>query len=399
MNCTSCSAELAARATFCANCGARVEDPFIGQVIEDRYQIENKIADGGFGAIYRGTQLMMQRPVAVKVMHEDVGADGNLVARFRREGQVLCNLRDAHTVTTYELGETPEGRMYIVMELLEGKTLLEVGRTTGALPWPRMLAIARQICSALAEAHALGIVHRDLKPANIYLENRTNHADYVKVLDFGIAKLMQGSGIGDGSELTVMGQAVGTLEYMAPEQLMGGKCDGRTDIYTLGVVAYEMICGRRPFADVAGLDLLTEQLTRRPPAPSELAAVPAIVDHVLLRCLEQDAADRFPDVTALAAALDDALLAARTSAGWPQVVVAQEISEPVLTISEAPDTVIQTIRDTEPHPLADRGPETIIQSFAPDLPAPDLRPRWNVVAMVTIALIAIGIGAAFAFWL
>src|SRR5690606_6879899 len=132
--------------------------------------------------------------------------------------------------TTYELDQLADGRLFIVMELLEGRNLLELFRASSALPWRRVLGIARQVCSALAEAHALGIVHRDLKPANIFLEERGG-GDFVKVLDFGIAKIMQGSGIDDGSELTVAGQAVGTLEYMAPEQLMGGKCDGRTDIY------------------------------------------------------------------------------------------------------------------------------------------------------------------------
>ncbi len=310
MTCSSCSTALPPRTTFCSVCGHRVEDPRIGTTINDRYRIEERIAIGGFGAIYRGTQLTSQHPVAIKFMHRDLDTDANLVARFRREGVVLCNLRDVHTVTTYELDETADNQLFIVMELLEGTNLQQVFGAAGRLPWPRVFAIARSVCSALAEAHALGIVHRDLKPANIYLDARDQRADFVKVLDFGIAKILQESRINDRAELTVMGQAVGTLEYMAPEQLMGGKCDGRTDIYTLGVVAFEMITGHRPFPE-AGLDLLTTQLSRRPPPVSERVSVPPGVDRVVQRCLEPDASDRFPDVVALAAALDEMIAAAQ----------------------------------------------------------------------------------------
>ena len=211
MICSSCETDLPPQATICASCGHLVEDPLVGTVINDRYKIQAKIAVGGFGAIYRATQLINNRRVAIKVMHKELAADEQLVARFRREAAALCSLRDEHSVTTYEFDQTPCGQLFIVMELLEGRNLLEVFRTSGPLPWRRTLAIARAVCSALAEAHALGIVHRDLKPANIFLEERRGGGDGVKVLDFGIAKIMRGSGIHDGDELTVTGQAVGTL--------------------------------------------------------------------------------------------------------------------------------------------------------------------------------------------
>ncbi|MDB4958012.1 MAG: serine/threonine protein kinase [Myxococcales bacterium] len=361
MNCSSCSAEVSSRAPFCAVCGARVEDPFIGMVVNNRYRVEAKIAVGGFGAIYRATQLTNGRNVAIKVMHKELGADENLVARFRREGIVLCSLRDAHTVTTYELDETPDGRLFIVMELLSGKNLLEVFRAEGRLPWDRMFAIARSICSALAEAHTLGIVHRDLKPANIYLEARHDGADFVKVLDFGIAKVMQESGINDGKDLTIMGQAVGTVEYMAPEQLMGGKCDGRTDIYTVGILLFEMITGNRPFSAV-GLDLLTVQLTQRVPAPSEFLRLSAPIDRLIVRCLEPDAADRYADVNELASAIDDVLASeAAVYPTWtpqpPPAVITELRTDPisgdtVRQIVPAPSPI--TDRDVVPAPITDR---------------------------------------------
>src|SRR5262249_49333991 len=143
----------------------------------------------------------------------------------------------------------PDGTLYIVMELLRGESLFERFRTRGPLPWQRMVAIARAVCSSLAEAHALGIVHRDLKPTNIHLEPGPGGDDVVKVLDFGIAKILRDSGF-DSAELTNAGQMIGTLDYMSPEQMVGGECTATSDIYTLGVVMYEMIAGKRPFHDV-----------------------------------------------------------------------------------------------------------------------------------------------------
>jgi len=320
MNCSSCAAELAPQATVCGTCGRLVEDPLIGALINNRYRIQAKLAVGGFGSIYRAIQVANNRRVAIKVMHRELSEDQQLVARFRREAVTLCSLRDAHTVTTYELDQTPDGRMFIVMELLEGRNLLEQFRASGPLPWRRMLGIARSVCSALAEAHALGIVHRDLKPANIFLEEKRGGGDSVKVLDFGIAKIIRNSDIDDGSELTVTGQAVGTLEYMAPEQLIGGTCDGRTDLYTLGVVAYEMIVGRRPFASAGVLDLLATQLAEKAPKPGLYVPLPGVVSEILLKCLERDASERYGDVNELATAIDEVLaqsdmelLATRTS--------------------------------------------------------------------------------------
>jgi serine/threonine protein kinase len=279
-----------------------VPDHVVGTEVGGRYLADRRIAIGGFGAIYRGRELLSGRPVALKIMHRELAGDGNLVARFRREGTVLRKLLDVHAVATYELGETYDGLPFIAMELLEGDTLLAAFRAAGPLAWWRVFAIAKGVCSALDEAHRLGIVHRDLKPANIFLTAN----DHVKVLDFGIAKILSNSEVSDPRELTIMGTAVGTLEYMAPEQLMGGRAEPRTDIYMLGVVMYEVITGRRPF-NAAGLDLLTEQLTLQPAPPSALAPVPTAVDAILLRCLAQDLDDRYASAIELVRSIDEAL--------------------------------------------------------------------------------------------
>ncbi len=325
LTCASCNTALDSRSTFCPNCGATVPDPHLGAEIGGRYVADRRIAIGGFGSIYRAREISTDRPIALKIMHRELAGDDNLLGRFRREGLVLRKLLNPHAVATYELGETHDGLPFIAMELLEGETLLVTFRAAGGrLPWQRAFGIAKGVCSALGEAHGLGIVHRDLKPANIFLTT----GDVVKVLDFGIAKILSNSDVSDPRELTIMGTAVGTLEYMAPEQLMGGKADPRTDIYTLGVLMYEVICGRRPY-NAAGLDLLTEQLTATPPAPSTLADVPPAVDGVLLRCLAADVDDRFASAADLARALDDALATAPPPAPPAPAATPLPVSPPV----------------------------------------------------------------------
>src|SRR5439155_3828365 len=148
------------------------DEIYINQVLNNRFKIESKIGEGGFGAVYRGVQLATGRKVALKLLHPEMTKDENLVARFRREGMVLCNLRDAHTITTYDFDQTPDGTLYIAMELLEGKSLHQLFHEEAPLDWRRVFKILTEMCSSLGEAHQQGIVHRDLKPENIYLETR-----------------------------------------------------------------------------------------------------------------------------------------------------------------------------------------------------------------------------------
>lgn len=288
------------------------DEIYINQVLNNRFKVESKIGEGGFGAVYRGVQLATGRKVALKLLHPEMTKDDNLVARFRREGLVLCNLRDAHTITTYDFDQTPDGTLYIAMELLEGKSLHQLFHEEAPLAWKRVFKILSEMCSSLAEAHAQGIVHRDLKPENIYLETRPGNPEFVKILDFGIAKVMRGDSIDPQSpQLTATGQTLGTLEYMSPEQLMGKSLDGRSDVYALGVLAYEMTTGRLPFPDAKGpAGLITAQLKQTPIPPSQAnpkANIPNAADRAILRCLEKDKNNRYPDVTALANALQAAI--------------------------------------------------------------------------------------------
>ena len=324
--CPSCATELELDAAFCGQCGARVRArrrTLVGAEVDGRFHVDAKIAEGGFGAVYRATHLASRHVVALKVLHAELAADENLAARFRREGDALSSLSSPHTVSVYEVGETDDGTLYIAMELLGGESLLDRFRAHGPLPWRGVLEIMKQVCRSLGEAHALGIVHRDLKPANIHLEAN----DHVKVLDFGIAKLMRGSDSDDGNDLTRVGQAVGTLEYMAPEQLIGAGCDGRSDIYALGVVVYEMLTGRRPYADATGpTSLVAAVMTQPLVAPSTLSASGGLqpeVDRLVLRCLARDPKDRFASVAEVIEAID-AILVPLARGSWSTELLDEE---------------------------------------------------------------------------
>jgi len=310
------------------------DEIYLNQVLNNRFKIEAKIGEGGFGAVYKGTQLATGRKVALKLLHPEMTKDENLVSRFRREGMVLCNLRDAHTITTYDFDQTPDGTLYIAMELLEGKSLHQVFHEQAPLGWKRVFKILIEMCSSLSEAHAQGIVHRDLKPENVYLETRPGNPEFVKILDFGIAKVMRGDSIDPQSpQLTATGQTLGTLEYMSPEQLMGKALDGRSDVYALGVVAYEMITGGLPFPDAKGpAGLITAQLKQTPPPPSARspkANLPAAADRAILKALEKDKTNRHADVSAMAAALQEVIDAAREQTNPAMIPFRSGASGPV----------------------------------------------------------------------
>lgn len=340
-------------------------DPLIGGVVAGRFRIREKIAAGGFGAIYRAEHMASAHEVAIKVLHPQLAADPNVIARFRREGATLSKLRAPHTVTTYEFGEAPDGMLYIVMELLRGVSLHERLRERGMLPWREALQIARAICISLDEAHALGIVHRDLKPANIHLEARGD-TDYVKVLDFGIAKIKRGSTTDEGPELTNAGQMIGTIDYMAPEQILGAQPDHRSDIFTVGILLYEMIAGKRPFGELATpASMLAALLTQVPPRLSTFAPVPHALDAVVAKCLARELADRYANVDELAEEIDRVLMTSSDDGATRTIAIGihtQKWEEEEATL----------MADAIPEPTVARPRANTLESVAP--PAPPQRP-------------------------
>src|SRR5215831_17730007 len=274
----------------------------IGRTLNNRFVVGEKVGEGGFGAVFRGKQIATGREVALKILHPHNVSDETIVARFRREAEACSKLRDPHTVTTYDFDETSDGILYLAMELLRGKSLHQVQKTEGPLGYERVLKILDQVSASLAEAHQNGIVHRDMKPENVFIETRDGQ-DHVKVLDFGIAKV-----IGDDRTvpaLTAVGQTLGTLEFMSPEQLRGQKLDGRSDLYALGMMSYEMLTGTLPFATAkTPIEIINFHMKQPPPAPSKLAPeleIPDAVDEIILKMVVKNREERFADTAALRA--------------------------------------------------------------------------------------------------
>ena len=235
----------------------------IGRVFGDRYQVEALIGRGGMGWVFRGTHRVMEQPIALKVMRQGLAADLAAVKRFYKEARACSKLCHHNTIKVHDFGVTDDGFSYIVMEFLEGQPLNQVLAEQGSLGARRSSRIAIQVCRSLDEAHEQGIVHRDLKPGNIFLRRMHGEEDYVKVLDFGIAKFVSGD-LHDET-LTKTGMLIGTPRYASPEQAKGRKLDRRSDIYSLGIILYQMLAGRVPFDAPSTAGLIAKQIYEPPP--------------------------------------------------------------------------------------------------------------------------------------
>src|SRR5690606_4539297 len=255
MQCEACGHANMDGARFCASCGAIMPvaeqgpDPMIGQLIGGRFRVTGVLGEGGMGVVYVGEQQMGStvRKVAIKTLHAHLSKDPSVLARFHRECGTVAQLEHPNTIKVYDFGSTDDGTLYIAMEFVQGKPLSDVMLEGGAMAPDRVLNIARQICGALEEAHGQGIVHRDLKPENIILTTRAGERDFVKVLDFGIAARTESADAAKEQKLTQQGMVLGTPPYMSPEQFTGKQLDHRSDVYSLGVMVYEMLTGKLPF--------------------------------------------------------------------------------------------------------------------------------------------------------
>ncbi len=282
-------------------------DESLPRLLGGRYQLDAKLGAGGMGVVYRASDLTMHRSVAVKLIRgvDGVALDEEVAGRFLREAKNTARIQHEHIIEVFDLGRSDQGDMYFVMELLEGESLSTKLRRDGKLPVQVGVHIARQMCAALNVAHAAGIIHRDLKPANVMLIERAGRGDYVKVLDFGVAKSYTPD---QQTQLTHTGMLVGTVEYMAPEQIMGRTVDGRTDIYALGVVMYRMFTGKAPFRDGGVPALIHAHLNVFPKPMTDTAPeVPGALDRVVLRCLAKQPEQRYESMEELSRALQSAL--------------------------------------------------------------------------------------------
>ena len=257
-----------------------------GTIIAERYQVLSKIAEGGMGEVYKGVHIELEKPVAIKVMRRELSDDPGFADRFKREAIAASRIGQQNICDVSDFGRTPGGMFYFVMEFLDGQTLGQIIRDRGALPVSRAIHILHQLCQALASAHHANIVHRDLKPENVMILQRPGQQDFVKVLDFGVAKLPAAS---DKAGQTQAGMVVGTPQYMAPEQASALATDARTDIYALGLIFYEMLQGRPTFKEETPALLMAAQIYKAPPpltfgsGDSMPEALQKIVKHMLMK--------------------------------------------------------------------------------------------------------------------
>jgi serine/threonine-protein kinase len=283
-------------------------DPHLGKVIDGRFRIEERIGEGGMAKVFLATQLSMERRVALKVIREDLSLDPKVIVRFRREVEAVSCLRSPHVISFFDYGESPEGLLYIAMEYLQGQTLRDQLDAQNMLNGIDVIGIMHQVCAAVNEAHAAGISHRDLKPENIFFcDVPTPYTPFVKILDFGLAKLRDGL----DSHLHITGQqnTVGTPAYIAPEMCISEReVDHRADLYALGVMVFEMLAGRLPFTGKAPMAVALAHAKEPIPSACEIAPhLPPGVDSFMSIALAKEPGERFQDAKTFAEALATAL--------------------------------------------------------------------------------------------
>ncbi len=255
----------------------------VGRVLGDRYRVLSRLGQGGMGSIYLAEHVTLGKRMAVKVLRPEYSHDAELVDRFQHEARAASQIGQENIVEVFDFGHTPEGEAYFVMEALDGESLARILHRDGALPLARAVPIFLQICRALGAAHQRGIVHRDLKPENVFILRRNDGSDFVKVLDFGIAK---GPGAPEAKRLTRVGSIIGTPEYMSPEQASANAIDHRSDVYAFGVLAYETLTGILPFDGDTPLATLMKHQSDPPLPPRRLRPeLPVEVEQIVLRAL------------------------------------------------------------------------------------------------------------------
>jgi len=376
-------------------------DPLLGRELDGRYLVVHKIGQGGMGAVYRGTQLGLGREVAIKVVSAHLVTEPDVVKRFLREAKLASRLTHPNAVAVLDFNQTADGLFYLVMELVSGRTLDLVFEAEHALRAERIIRIGTQVCDALEGAHALQIVHRDLKPSNIMILDRGR--DLVKVLDFGLAKSVAPDQT--TTTMTNAGALLGTPAFMPPELALGERCDGRADLYSLGVVLYLLGSGRLPFVSDSAHELIRMHATEDAPP---MTGVPSALASVIDKMLRKAPNDRYQSAAENREALETALDALRTStpaAGVP-VMNAPSIAAGVRVPSQVtlvphetlvPPSLVESRKRAQSasamHAIATSetiAPSGVARAVSTPLGTAPIRRRWVIPAIVTVVVIAGG---------
>jgi serine/threonine protein kinase len=392
------------------------------------YKLVTKIGEGGMGEVYIAEHSLLRRKVAVKLLLKEFCGEESIVKRFLNEARATSQIAHPGIVQIFDFGKTPDGSTYMIMELLEGETLLAAARKRGRLPIPEAIAIVRQMAEALNAAHALQVVHRDLKPENVFLvpDAAAPFGQRVKILDFGIAKMLDPS---VSAPHTKTGSVLGTPIYMSPEQCLAApKIDQRADLYSLGCVFFHLLCGRPPF-DLVGIgELLGAHVYTPPPVPSTItAAISPSLDAVVLKLLQKKPDDRYASMVDFIAALDQvpalsSEAAARAAAAPIEVPVQRSGSEAATIVAvgrssntprpiEPPSVPAIEPRPaapapeplrTEPQPrkeITTLGGSAGEKTRNPAIPQPEARRSSSLVAMLIAfgLTVSLALGAFFLF--
>ncbi|MCK9461278.1 MAG: protein kinase [Proteobacteria bacterium] len=382
--CPKCGKRFLGNEEFCPNDGQtlaeldekKLEDPLVGTTIDGRYNVEKKLGEGGMGVVYLAKHAVIGNKCALKILRGELTGEGEVSERFIQEARAAAAIGNDHIIQITDFGQLPDGAAYFVMEFLDGKALHDVIGDCPKMEPKRALNIMVQCCEGLAAAHASDIVHRDLKPDNIFLVRKGGVDDFVKVLDFGIAKVQAGEG---GKRLTKTGMIFGTPQYMSPEQAAGSGVDARTDIYSLGIIMYEMLCGHVPFEADTFMGVLTKHLYEEPIPPRRLVPpidMPHNLEAVLLKAIAKKPDKRYQSM--------------------------DEFAEDLRAVAEGktPEIVYDQMRDTSTTTVPPPSPNQVVgaktTAWGRD-DRPQSKPKWPIFAGLG-AVVVLGIVAAVLFF-
>lgn len=384
--CPKCGVEYADHTTLCPTDGVVLEregDSLLGTTLAGKYRIDERLNEGGMGTVYRGTHVLMEKTVAIKVLRPSLAADERIVARFSREARAASRISHPNALSVTDFGED-NGHVFIVMEFLSGRTLKQLIRDEGPLPLPRVVGITRQIGDALNAAHQQGVVHRDLKSDNIMLLD-TMTADYAKVLDFGIAKINEPDG-GIDTNLTAPNLVIGTPQYMSPEQCsQESEIDARSDIYSLGVILYEMLVGHVPFSGDSPTMVMMKHL--QDPVPSvleERSDLPAPVARVVSRAMAKVRDNRYQNAAEL---VEDLSIAAGMTLTRTAPVVADAAAAPRVDDGDE----VTVVRSREEPAIPRRAPVTVPIQPVPQPAAANFNPLKILIPTALAVVVAFAV--------